>query len=82
MTTEQVMIEELIERRRRLYELYIKPLEAKHKGKWAAVSYDGDVILARREGEASGCGSDSFGHGNFEILRVGYDVTLEWVSLW
>ena len=82
MTTEQTLIEQLLARKTRLYELYVKPLEAEHLGKWAAVSFDGDVILAEREGEAMRYGSETFGHGNYEALRVGYDVVQDWVSLW
>ena len=82
MTTEQALIEQLLERRRRLYEIHVKPIEAEHTGMWAAVSHGGDMILARREGEASRCGSESFGRGNYEVLRVGFDVVHEWVSLW
>ena len=82
MTTEQALVERLLERKTRQYELHVKPLEAKHAGKWAAVSFDGEVILARREGEAMRCGTETFGRGNYDVLRVGYDVVQEWVSLW
>ena len=30
----------------RLYDQYVKPLEASHRGQYAAVSYQGNVVLA------------------------------------
>lgn len=81
MNDEQAFVKELLERKERLYESRVKPLEAEHTGKWAAVSHDGEVILADREGEAGVLGTKAFGRGNYEALRVGYPVYHEWVTL-
>lgn len=67
---------------RRLYAKYGKPLEANHAGEFVAISWDGEMLLGKRDGETLRRAIDEFGRGNFMMARVGYDVMHEWVTVW
>ena len=67
---------------RRLYEKYVKPLEANHTGEFVAISKDGEMLLGKRDGETLRRALDEFGRGNFEMARVGYDAIHELVTVW
>ena len=49
----------------RLYDRYVKPLEADHYGDYIAVSPKGQVILGADMLEVAKRATDAFGRGNF-----------------
>ena len=82
MTYDQEWIKDQLAEERRLYNLYSKHLEPEHNGKFAAISFDSEIILDKREGEVLKRAMDMFGRGSFTMARVGYEVIHEWVTLW
>ena len=62
-------------------EKYGKPLEKKHKGEFIAISLEGEIILDKRLGELLKQATDTFGHDNFAMARVGHDAMAEWLHV-
>lgn len=58
----------------KVYEKHVKPLEEKHKGEFAGVSYSGKVVLAPTLLEAMEQSVASFGKRNSFIFKVGDKV--------
>lgn len=81
MDTSQAWIDRKIGQQVRLYGLYGKPLEAKHTGKWVAISEDGETLLGEREGEVFQRALDSFGRDNFALVMVGHEVRDLWLGV-
>ncbi len=54
----------LVERDEYLWEKYAKPLIESHRGQWAAINLQGEVIFARTASEAIRAGTERFGAGN------------------
>ena len=79
---EQERIKDQLAEERRVYNQYAKHLEPKHNGKFVAISFDGDLIVGKRDGEVLKRAVDTFGRGNFAMARVGHEVMHEWVTLW
>ena len=71
---DQKWIDDQLAKERRLYDLHAKHLEPEHNGKFVAISYEGEVIADKREGEVLKRAVDTFGRGNFTMARVGHDV--------
>lgn len=61
----------------RLYDQYVKPLELKHKGEYAAVSPEGQMIIAATLLEAVEKASSTLGPSNF-VFKVGQKVVGKW----
>lgn len=55
----------------RLDDQYVKPLKVSHRGQYAAVSYQGDVVLASSLVEVVQKAVAAFGKGNSIAFRVG-----------
>ncbi len=72
MATNSEWMERKLKEQRRLYEKYGKPLEKKHKG---------EIILDKRLGELLKQATDTFGHDNFAMARVGHDAMAEWLHV-
>lgn len=64
-------VKERAERDRKLYERYGKPLEATHRGKYAAIASDGRVILGQDDIEVVEKAAKEFGSGSFAFCRLG-----------
>ena len=65
-----------------LYERYGKHLEAQHKGRFVAISDEGELLLGDDD-LTLGCQAiDRFGRGKFALRRIGYDYDLRWRQLW
>ena len=79
---EQRLIGDQLAEERRLYDLYAKHLEPEHNGKFVAISFDGEVIVGKRDGEVLKRAMDMFGRGRFAMARVGHEVMHEWVTVW
>ena len=79
---EQRLIGDQLAEERRLYNLYAKHLEPEHNGKFVAISFDGEVIVGKRDGEVLKRAVDMFGRGRFAMARVGHEVMHEWVTVW
>ena len=77
----QAWIDRKIGQQRRLYRLYGKPLEAKHTGRWVAISEDGETLLGEREGEVFHLAVDRFGRDNFALVMVGHEVMDLWLGV-
>lgn len=58
----------------RLYDLYVKPLEKEHKGKYATVDFSGETILASTLLEAIQKADDKFGSKQTITFKVGAKV--------
>ena len=56
------------------YEKYVKPLEQKHRGKFAGVSYTGKVIIAPSLYQAMLDSKNSFGRANSFVFKIGDKV--------
>ena len=79
---EQEWIDDQLAEEQRLYDLYAKHLEPEHNGKFVAISFDGKVIVGKRDGEVLKRAVDMFGRGRFAMARVGHEVMHEWVTVW
>ena len=66
---------------KRLYEKYGKPLEVEHKGEYAAMAHDGQVILGKSTIEAFPQAAEKFGTGKFALARSGYDALGRWLTI-
>ena len=82
MTDNREWIERKLADERRVYDLYAKHLEPEHNGKFVAISFDGEVIVGKRDGEVLKHAVDMFGRGGFAMARVGHEVMHEWVTVW
>jgi hypothetical protein len=60
----------LAQRGERLYDLYAKPLEAEHAGKFIAIAPDGRVMVGDTMREVAIGATEAFGRGNF-LFRIG-----------
>lgn len=56
------------------YTRYVKPLEKKHKGQFAGVSYSGKIIIAPTLLEAMQQSADNFGKRNSFVFKIGDKV--------
>jgi hypothetical protein len=68
---------ELLGQSDRLYEQYVKPLESEHRGEFAAVTSDGQVILGKSAHEVGRKAREAFGPGNF-VFQIGLRVVGRW----
>jgi len=55
----------------RLYEQYVKPLEQMHRGQYAGVSPDGEIVLASTLIDAVRKSVQSFGKDNSIVFHIG-----------
>ena len=65
----------------RLYDLYGKPLEEKHWGRFVAIGSDGQTILGDDDGSVLGQAIEKFGSGNFAFTRIGDRTLGQWLAL-
>ncbi len=79
---EQERFKGQLAKERRLYNLHAKHLEPDHNGEFVAISFDGELVIGKRDGEVLKRAVDTFGRGNFAMARVGHEVMHEWVTLW
>ena len=82
LAEEQERIKDQLAKEKRLYSLHAKHLEPEHNGEFVAISFDGELVVGKRDGEVLKRAVDTFGRGNFAMARVGHEVMHEWVSLW
>lgn len=61
-----------------LYEKYVKPLEAEHRGEYVAVSQRGQIVFGSAVADVIRKASASFGPGNF-IFMVGQRAIGKWL---
>jgi hypothetical protein len=66
----QELICRVVERDDYLYETYGKPYLGTHRGKWIAVSLDGQVVIRDRSGELIWDAVAAFGRGNFSMRKL------------
>jgi hypothetical protein len=64
----------------RLYELYGKPLEDDHHGRYVAISEDGGTILGDDPDSVLSQAIEAFGSGNFALTRVGNEAFGQWLQ--
>ena len=81
MTDLKQWLEKRAEEDRCLYEMYGKPLEKSHKGKYLAIGPAGRTILGEDDNEVFRQGIETFGSGNFGFFRVGHRALETWLSL-
>ena len=60
-----------------LYEHYARPLEARHRGEYVAVSPQGQTVLAASVREAVDKAVEAFGPGSF-VFKVGERTVWRW----
>ena len=82
MSNNQQWISDQLAEEQRLYEQYAKYLEPEHNGKFVAISFDGEIIVGKRDGEVLKRAVDAFGRGNFAMARVGHEVIHDWSTVW
>jgi hypothetical protein len=63
-----------------LYDRFVKGLESKHRGAFAAVRLDGQVILDEDDVKVVDRALKQFGPGNFVLLKVGSRGVGKWRS--
>ena len=78
MTHDQEWMERKLAEAGRVYNQYAKHLEPERNGEFVAISPDGKVIVGKRDGEVLKHAVDTFGRGNFALVRAGYDVFEDW----
>lgn len=66
-------------RNRQLYQLHGRSLEAAHRGEYAAIGLDGQIIWGSRAGEVLQEAVSRFGSGNFALARIGYPTFGRWL---
>jgi len=66
---------------RRLYEQYGKSLEKDHTGEYVAIGTEGQTILGKSDVEVLQKAIETFGSGNFALVRVGHRTFGRWLSL-
>ncbi len=73
----------MAEQREYLYLKYGKRFEKDHKGEYIAIGIapEGEVIVARDEGEVLKQALITFGPGQFVFQRVGYPTLGKWLVL-
>lgn len=60
-----------------LYELYGKPLEAEHWGKYVAIAPDGRTVLDTTVHGAARKAAEAFGRGSY-LFKVGEKAVWRW----
>jgi hypothetical protein len=63
-----------------LYDRFVKGLESKHRGAFAAVRSDGQVIVDKDDIKVVDLALKQFGPGNFVLLKVGSRGVGKWRS--
>ena len=63
-----------------LYDRFVKGLESKHRGAFAAVRADGQVIVDKDDVKVVDQALKQFGPGNFVLLKVGSRGVGKWRS--
>jgi hypothetical protein len=63
-----------------LYDRFVKGLESKHRGSFAAVRLDGQVIVDKDDVKVVDLALKQFGPGNFVLLKVGSRGVGKWRS--
>jgi hypothetical protein len=63
-----------------LYDRFVKGLESQHKGYYAAVRPDGQVIVDKDDVKAVDQALKQFGPGNFVLLKIGSRGVGKWRS--
>ena len=66
----QALERRIDERNNYIFEIYGRPLIETHRGKWAAISIDGEAIIVDRELDAIRQGRERFGAANFCLTRL------------
>jgi hypothetical protein len=63
-----------------LYDRFVKGLESKHRGAFAAVRADGQIIVDKDDVKVVDRALKQFGPGNFVLLKVGSRGVGKWRS--
>jgi hypothetical protein len=63
-----------------LYDRFVKGLESKHRGSFAAVRPDGKLIVDKDDVKVVDLALKQFGSGNFVLLKVGSRGVGKWRS--
>jgi hypothetical protein len=63
-----------------LYDRFVKGLESKHRGAFAAVRPDGQIIIDEDDVKVVDRALKQFGPGNFVLLKVGSRGVGKWRS--
>lgn len=81
MTDSQKWLEKRSRKNKELYSKYGKPLEKTHKGKFVAISPNGETILGEDATIVLQEAIEKFGSGNFGLNRVGYRTFGQWLLI-
>ena len=68
MTSNQDWIKQKLAEERRLYDLYAKHLEPEHNGEFVAISFDGEVVVGKKDGEVLKQAVNMLGPGNLAMV--------------
>jgi hypothetical protein len=63
-----------------LYDRFVKGLESQHKGSFAAVRPDGQLVVDKDDVKAVDEALKQFGPGNFVLLKIGSKGVGKWRS--
>lgn len=66
----QQLIARIAARDNDLYERYGKQYLPTHRGKWIAISLDGQVIIRDTAGEVTWAATEAFGEGNYSKRKL------------
>ena len=66
----QELVARIAARDNDLYERYGKKYWDTHRGKWIAISLDGQVIIRDTAGEVTWAASEAFGEGNYAKRKL------------
>jgi len=72
------MAQQIQQRDDALYERYAKHLEAEHRGKFGAISLDGQVMIGPDRVELVWAATERFGEGSFSVRKIGFPYVLKW----
>ncbi|MBE3585668.1 MAG: hypothetical protein IMW94_05840 [Thermoanaerobacter sp.] len=70
--------EEIVKRNAQLYEKYGRHLEKEHKGKYIAISEEGQIIVDSNDVQAAQKAIEKFGPGRFAFYKIGFKAIGKW----
>jgi hypothetical protein len=66
----QALIARIVARDDALYDLHGRAYLDTHRGKWIAISLEGQVIIRDTAGEVTWAASEAFGEGNYSMRKL------------
>ncbi|MQL51399.1 hypothetical protein GFC01_03795 [Desulfofundulus thermobenzoicus] len=73
--------EEIVKRNAQLYEKYGRQLEKEHKGKYIAISEEGQIIVDSNDIRVAQQAIEKFGPGRFAFYKIGYKAIGKWRAI-